>query len=63
MTELLVRAIDVLALGVLGALVAGLVWLVLDFVRDLRYLDDPPANRWPETPGQRNDRQRLMGEQ
>lgn len=56
-------ALDALALVVLGALFAALVWLVLDVVRDLRWLDDPPATRWPETPGQRNDRRRLLGEQ
>lgn len=57
------RLVDVAALAAVGALFAGVVWLVLDWIREARLLDDPPARTWPETPGQRNDRRRLLGEQ
>lgn len=60
MGPVIVRAFDVLALASLGALIAALAWLVLDTVRQMRSLDDPPASRWPETPGARTDRTRLM---
>lgn len=54
--------LDVLALVVLGALFAGVAWLALRTFAEARWLDDPPAGSWPETPGQRNDRQRLLGD-
>lgn len=53
-------AIDVLALVVLGALFAAVAWLALRTFAEARFLDDPPARRWPETPGARTDRARLM---
>ena len=59
----MIAVLDVLALVVLGALFAVVVWLALRTVAEARFLDDPPARSWPETPGSRNDRQRLLGEQ
>lgn len=58
----MIAVLDVLALVVLGALFAGVAWLALRTVAEARFLDDPPARSRPESPGQRNDRQRLLGD-
>lgn len=59
MIDLAIRLLDLFALAVLGAAIAGAAWLLLDFVRDARVLDDPS---WLDTPGGRNDRARLLGD-
>lgn len=57
MIDLAIRALDVVALVALGGIVAGTAWLILDFVREVRFLDDPS---WLDTPGGKNDRARLL---
>lgn len=59
--DLAILAVDVLRLVVVGALFAAVAWGLMYVLRESSRLDDPP--RWPETPGARNDRQRLMGKQ
>jgi hypothetical protein len=59
--ELALDVLDVLRLVVVGVLFAAVAWGFMYVLRESSRLDDPP--RWPETPGARNDRQRLLGKQ
>lgn len=58
MIDIAVRALDVVALVVLGALFAGVARLALRTFVEARWLDDP----WLDTPGGRNDRRALLEE-
>lgn len=59
MIDLAARALDVVSVLAVAGLFAAVAHLALDVIREASILDDPT---WPETPGARNDRTRLLDE-
>lgn len=58
MIPFLLRALDLLAVVTAAGLFVLVARMLLGLLREARFLDDPPA--WPESPGARNDRARLL---
>lgn len=60
MIDLAITVIDVVRWAIVIALFAFVGHQLLALIREARWLDDDLT--WPETPGARNDRTRLLDE-